>query len=101
MITHFNSLLVSARLLTARRSAAIIRCALFAGANGAQHFYDVMAINLDRLQSYDTEPLQQMDRQTADAIRFERAERQRKIEERKQKKMRKRKRKMRRTSSDE
>jgi len=60
-----------------------------------------MAINLDRLQSYDAEPLHQLDRQTADAIRFEHSERQRKIEERKLRKMRKRKRKMRRSSNDE
>ena len=40
-------------------------------------------------------PLQQLDQQMGDAIRFEHAERRRKIEERKQKKQKKKKRKRR------
>ena len=53
------------------------------------------AIDLPRLQGYDPAPLQQLDHQLGDAIRFEHAERRRKIEERKQKKQKKKKRKRR------
>lgn len=53
------------------------------------------AIDLPRLQGLDLAPLQQLDHQMSDAIRFEHAERRRKIEERKQKKQKKKKRKRR------
>jgi hypothetical protein len=53
------------------------------------------AIDLPRLQALDFSPLEQLDGQMSDAIRFEHAERRRKIEERKQKKQKKKKRKRR------
>jgi hypothetical protein len=53
------------------------------------------AIDLPRLQALDMAPLQQLDHQLGDAIRFEHSERRRKIEERKQKKQKKKKRKRR------
>jgi len=53
------------------------------------------AIDLPRLQAMDVAPLQQLDHMMSDAIRFEHAERRRKIEERKQKKQKKKKRKRR------
>ena len=53
------------------------------------------AIDLPRLQAFDVSPLQQLDNQLGDAVRFEHAERRRKIEERKQKKQKKKKRKRR------
>jgi hypothetical protein len=53
------------------------------------------AIDLPRLQSYDLAPLQQLDAQMNDAIKFEHSERRRKIEERKQKKQKRKKRKRR------
>ena len=53
------------------------------------------AIDLPRLQAYDMVPLQQLDQQMNDAVRFEHADRRRKIEERKQKKQKKKKRKRR------
>ncbi len=53
------------------------------------------AIDLPRLQALDFSPLEQLDGQMGDAIRFEHAERRRKIEERKQKKQKKKKKKRR------
>lgn len=53
------------------------------------------AIDLPRLQAYDLAPLQQLDGQMNDAVRFEHADRRRKIEERKQRKQKKKKRKRR------
>jgi hypothetical protein len=53
------------------------------------------AIELPRLQAYDLTPLQQLDQQMGDAIRFEHAERRRKIEEKKQRKQKKKKKKRR------
>jgi len=57
-------------------------------------------IDLLRLQSYDLAPLQQLDGQMGDAIRFEHSERRRKIEERKQRKLKKRKRRRRQAQDD-
>ena len=53
------------------------------------------AIDLPRLQAYDSGPLQQLDAQMNDSVRHEHAERRRKIEDRKQKKQKKKKRKRR------
>ena len=53
------------------------------------------AIDLPRLQAYDFAPLQQLDHQMNDAVRFEHSERRRKIEEKKQRKQKKKKRKRR------
>jgi hypothetical protein len=55
----------------------------------------VPAIDLPRLQGFDIAPLEQLDQQMSDAIRFEHSERRRKIEEKKQKKQKKKKRKRR------
>ena len=53
------------------------------------------AIDLPRLQAFDLTPLEQLDAQMGDAIRFEHSERRRKIEDKKQKKQKKKKRKRR------
>jgi hypothetical protein len=58
------------------------------------------AIDLPRLQAYDQSPLQQLDGQMNDAVRFEHSERRRKIEERKQRKQKKKKRKRRQQQDD-
>jgi hypothetical protein len=58
------------------------------------------AIDLPRLQGFDLAPLQQLDQQMGDAIRFEHTERRRKIEERKMKKQKKKKRKRRQQQQD-
>jgi hypothetical protein len=50
---------------------------------------------LPRLQAFDLTPLEQLDAQMGDAIRFEHSERRRKIEDKKQKKQKKKKRKRR------
>ena len=55
----------------------------------------MLAIDLPRLQSFDLAPLEQIDTQMGDAIRFEHSERRRKIEDKKQKKQKKKKRKRR------
>ena len=59
-----------------------------------------MPVDTARLQSYDTAPLEQLDRQTGDAIRAEHVDRRRKIEERKMRKLKKRK-KIRRQAQDD
>jgi hypothetical protein len=58
------------------------------------------AIDLPRIQGYDQGPLQQLDAQMNDAVRFEHSERRRKIEERKQRKQKKKKRKRRQQQDD-
>ena len=58
-----------------------------------------MPVDTARLLSYDTGPLEQLDRQTGDAIRAEHVDRRRKIEERKMRKLKKRK-KIRRQAQD-
>jgi len=59
-----------------------------------------MPVDTARLLSYDTGPLEQLDRQTGDAIRAEHVDRRRKIEERKMRKLKKRK-KIRRQAQDD
>ncbi len=59
-----------------------------------------MPVDTARLLSYDTGPLEQLDRQTGDAIRSEHVDRRRKIEERKTRKLKKRK-KIRRQAQDD
>ncbi len=58
------------------------------------------AIDLPRLQAYDMAPLEQLDHQMNDAVRYEHADRRRKIEDRKQKKQKKKKRKRRQQQQD-
>lgn len=58
------------------------------------------SIDLPRIQGYDLAPLQQLDGQMNDAVRFEHTERRRKIEERKQRKQKKKKRKRRQAQDD-
>ncbi len=57
-------------------------------------------IDLPRLRSYDAGPLEQLDGQMNDAVRFEHSDRRRRIEERKQKKQKKKKRKRRQQQQD-
>lgn len=59
-----------------------------------------MPVDTARLQSYDTGPLEQLDRQTTEAIKAEHVDRRRKIEERKMRKLKKRK-KIRRQAQDD
>ena len=59
-----------------------------------------MPVDTARLLSYDTGPIEQLDRQTGDAIRAEHVDRRRKIEERKMRKLKKRK-KIRRQAQDD
>lgn len=58
------------------------------------------AIDILRLQSYDLAPLQQLDQQLGEAVRFEHTDRRRRIEERKQRKLKKRKKKRRQQQDD-
>ena len=53
------------------------------------------------MQSYELAPLQQIDYQMNDAIRFEQTDRLRKIEDRKQRKLKKRKRRRRQQQQDD
>jgi hypothetical protein len=60
-----------------------------------------MPVDLLRMQSYELAPLQQIDYQMNDAIRFEHTDRLRKIEDRKQRKLKKRKRRRRQQQQDD